>query len=85
MSDKETKAKGKEETKTEGCQSFTEVCCATTSSKTPKCCCTETQGTESGKTPDRCGPEMRSMMARMVAGFEAQQEKETEAETDGGE
>jgi bacterioferritin-associated ferredoxin len=59
MSDKNTKEKGRDEATTEGRQDFAEMC----------------RTMMSGETSGCCGPEMRTMMSRMMAEFQAKQEK----------
>ena len=59
MCAKETKGKGKEETKAEGPQGFAEMC----------------RQMMSGGMPDCCGPEMRGMMSRMMSSFQAEAKK----------
>ena len=59
MSDKNTKAKGKEEAKAEGPQGFTEMC----------------RQMMAGGMPDCCGPDMRGMMSRWMAVPQAQAQK----------
>lgn len=56
MCAKETKGKGKEEAKVEGPQGFAEMC----------------RQMMSGGMPDCCGPEMRGMMSRWMAGLQAE-------------
>jgi hypothetical protein len=75
MSDKDTKETGKEETKAEGPQGFSEMCRQMMSGKLPECCGAKTQETASGQTPGCCGPEMQGMMARMMSAFQPEQAK----------
>jgi hypothetical protein len=56
MCAKETKGKGKEEAKVEGPQGFAEMC----------------RQMMSGGMPDCCGPEMRGMMSRWMAGVQGE-------------
>lgn len=59
MSFKETKRKSKEEAKMEWAQGFAEMC----------------RQMMSGEMPDCCGPEMRGMMSRWMAGLQAARQK----------
>jgi len=56
---KETKRKSKEEAKMESPQGFAEMC----------------RQMMSGEMPDCCGPEMREMMSRWMAGLQAARQK----------
>ncbi len=59
MSDKNTKAKGKEKAKSEGPRGFSEMC----------------GQMMSGGMSDCCGPEMRGMMSRWMGGPQAEAQK----------
>jgi hypothetical protein len=59
MSGKDAKEKGKKEAKAEGARGFGEMC----------------RQMMSGKAPGCCGPEMRGVMSRWMAGFQAEAKK----------
>jgi hypothetical protein len=59
MSAKKRTEKGSDEVKVEGPQGFAETC----------------REMMSGGMPDCCGPEMREMMARFMATFQAKENK----------
>jgi hypothetical protein len=59
MREKVTKEKDKQEAECEGSQGFAGMCGQMMSAETPGC----------------CGPEMRGMMSRWMAGFQAKEEK----------
>jgi hypothetical protein len=69
-----SKKKEKEAQKTEEPQGMAGKCGEMMSGGLPDCCGEMIQRQTSGETAGCCGPEMREMMSRMMAGFQAKAE-----------